>query len=276
MVDVPLLKQQILDIIRREGPLLPIHISRKLEKDTFFAGAILSELTKNKEVKISSAKIGGSPLYYMNGQEARLDQLIGFLPSKEKEACELLRTRQAVKDKECDPSIRVALRSVKDFAVSFEIDGELYWRWYLTRQEDAINVLGETPGKQAVEGIKKPEQPVKPREIQEIKTIQGDGFLDTVTAYFKTNSIEVTEHKVVRKNREVEGKIMVNSDLGKLDYFFAARNKKKLNDADLSLASELGRKYKLPVLFMSNGELSKKAQIYLESNLKGNVIFRRI
>ena len=229
----------------------------------------------DKEVKISNAKIGGSPLYYINGQEAKLDQLIGFLPSKEKEACELLRTRQVLKDKDCEPSIRVALRSIKDFAIPFEHLGELNWRWHLTKQEDAFDIIGKLSERKLVEKIKKTDE-LRPKEIQKARTTYEDGFFDSVNMYFKSNSVEILEHKAVRKNREIEGRIRVNSDLGKLDYFFIARNKKKLNDADLILASELGRKNKLPVLFMSNGELSKKAQTYLESNLRGNILFRKI
>ena len=83
MLDVNKVKERILSIISYEGPLLPIQISRKLEKDTIFAGAVLSELLKEKAIRVSNAKIGSSPLYYMAGQESKLSLLYNHLPLKE-------------------------------------------------------------------------------------------------------------------------------------------------------------------------------------------------
>lgn len=272
MVDIYRLRQQILDIVRSEGPVLPVNISRKLGSDTYFAGAVLSELVNSKQIKISYAKVGGSPLYYINGQESKLERLYGFLPGKEKEAYELLRTRQVLKDSEVEPAIRVALRSIKDFAISFEENGGLFWRWYLTGEEDVKKLISEVK--------------VKKKEVQEkleikkpiIKSIdkKDDNFLGTILNVFKVKNISVIESDVVRKNREIEGKIKINSDLGVLDYYFLAKNKKSLNEADLSLANDKGRKNKLPILFLSNGSLSKKAEKYLEENLKGRIVFRKI
>ena len=61
-----------------------------------------------------------------------------------------------------------------------------------------------------------------------------------------------------------------------LEYFFLAKNKKKINEADLSLANDSGKKNRSPVLFLSNGEMTKKSEKYLNENLKGRIIFRKI
>ena len=270
MINLGEIRRNVISIVQQEGPLLPIHISRKLEKDTIFAGAVLSELVKEKIVKITSAKIGGSPLYYVNGQESKLEKLYDHLPGKEKEAFNLLSAHQVLRDKDLEPAIRVALRSIRDFSFSFEVNSEIYWRWYLVSEEEArklvkpINIIAEKPlVKQKVQEIK-------------LKIDVGDTFQDDVTRYFRDNNIEFYDLAVVRKKREVEGIVKVNSDLGVLEYFFIARNKKKINEADLSLASDRGRKNKRPVLFLSNGDLSKKALKYLEDSLKSRVIFRKV
>jgi len=273
MIDINSLKEQILSIVRREGPVLPVHISRKLGSDTYFAGAILSELVKSNAIRVSNAKIGGSPLYYINGQESKLDKLYPYLPGKEKEAYDLLRTRQVLQDKECDPPIRVALRIVKDFAYPSEVNGVLYWRWYLTSEVEAKKLIeDDNKGK-----LKKEIKVETYKQLNVEKKIESVALKkDNVVNSLKIAHIKIIEAVLKRKNREVEGKVQVNSDLGILDYYLLAKNKKTLNEADLSLANDSGRKNKLPVLFLTNGNLSKKAEKYLEENLKGRVIFRKI
>lgn len=279
MVDLVVVKEKILGIIRNEGPVLPIHISRKLESDTIFAGAVLSELVNNKLIFISNAKIGGSPVYYVKGQENKLNILYSHLPGKEKEAYELLRTNQVLKDSECEPAIRVALRSIKDFSRPLEINNELYWRWYLTSEEDALVLLGKAlrPQKTLLEKPKIEVKRLTPNKIEikkEFIDATKDEFFELVNNYFKNKDIEVLE--LSKKGREIEGNVKIKSELGILDFYVVAKNKKKINEADLSLANDKGRKHKMHVLFLTNGELSKKTNKYLEDNLRGSVIVRKI
>ena len=292
MLDVNKVKERILSIISYEGPLLPIQISRKLEKDTIFAGAVLSELLKEKAIRVSNAKIGSSPLYYMAGQESKLSLLYNHLPLKEKETYEKLRQHQILKDKECDPATRVALRSIKDFSFPLENNGELYWRWHLTNEQEAQELIRtSTPEKIDSDGeilIEKSEiqlkqnklteltTPTETRKFTQLKSDKENEFLNTVSEYFKNKQIQISEISPVKKRSEVEGIIKINSDLGILEFLVLAKNKKTINEADLSLANDRGKRYKLPVLFLSNGEMTKKCNKYLEENLKGRIIFKRI
>mgnify|MGYP001614895769 CR=1 FL=1 len=275
MLDIKLLKEDILKIIRNDGPVLPIQLSRRLNKDTIFAGAILSELVKDRHVKVSNAKIGGSPVYYVVGQEAKLNILYGHLPGKEKEAYESLRKNQILKDKDCEPAIRIALRSITDFAFPFDNNGELYWRWYLIDENNARELV--KPGEVFIE--KKIEKPAIRQQaflVSEKKPDTRDEFFENVLDYLNNKGIKVIDINAIRKKREVQSKVYINSDLGILEYLCLAKNKKTINDADLSLANDAGRKYKLPVLFLSNGDLTKKSEKYLNENLKGRIIFRKI
>ncbi|MEK6935134.1 MAG: hypothetical protein AABW46_04610 [Nanoarchaeota archaeon] len=270
MVDLREIKGKIMNIVRIDGPVLPIQVSRRLGKDTIFAGAVLSELVKEKQVFMSSAKVGGSSLYYIKGQENKLDILYNHLPGKEKEAYELLRTKQVLKNTECEPGIRVALRSIRDFAINFEINNESYWRWHLTPEEEAKNLIKPMKIKEEINIVKIPE------EIKKGFIDKGDEFLNSVNNYFKSKNIEVFENRVIRKEREIDGIVRIRSELGDLNFYFIAKNKKKINEADLSLANDKGRKNKMQVLFLTSGELSKKSQKYLEDNLKGSVIVRKL
>ena len=277
MVDIKSLKQDIIRTVRENGPVLPIQISRKLGKDTYFAGAVLSELVKEKLIRITYGKIGGSPLYYVEGQEYKLNVIYSYLPQKEKEAYTLLSGNKVLNDDGCEPSIRVALRNIKDFAFPFEANETLFWRWYLVSESEARKIIEET---KLSEQIKLPINDLNKNQEKLIKTVKKPvsniDLLNVVRNYLNDKKIVILDVTALRKGNEVEGRIKINSDLGALEYFLVAKNKKKLRESDLILVSDIGRKNKLPVLFLCNGELSKKGQKYLEDNLKGRVIFRKI
>lgn len=79
-------------------------------------------------------KVGTSPIYLIPGQEPQLDKYSQHLNSKQREAFDLLKEKKFLKDSEQHPAIRVALRSLHDFAFHFKRNEEIYWR-YLTSKE---------------------------------------------------------------------------------------------------------------------------------------------
>lgn len=272
-------KEQILGFVRSEGPLLPVTISKKIDSNIIFAGAILSELVSNKLIKLSYAKIGGSPLYYVNGQEEKLSKLYDYLPGKEKEAYDLLKKEKVLKDITCEPGIRVALRQLKDFAFPFKVGEDIFWRWYLSKDDEVTNLLKKPKKPSLKKNIceEKPEVEIKkePKKkiIKKIKK-KNNELLEEINSYLSIKKIELLETKNVKKN-EINMIIKFGSDLGELNYFLYAKNKKKISDSDLRLAYSKGQQKKLPVLFLSRGELTKKAQKYLE-NIKGYLMFRKL
>ena len=74
--------KKIIDILKSKGPGLPVQIASQVGISSLFAGAFLSELAGGKEVKISKMKVGGSPLYFLNGQEKELEKFYTYLPHK--------------------------------------------------------------------------------------------------------------------------------------------------------------------------------------------------
>ena len=84
------LKERVFEYVQNHGPILPSVIAKEFHSTTIFISALLSELITNKRIKISRAKIGGSPLYYCKEQEARLvDLLRGNLGQKPREALDI-------------------------------------------------------------------------------------------------------------------------------------------------------------------------------------------
>lgn len=162
------LKQKVISYIRMNGPVIPIQIAKAFGKDTMFAGAVLSELISNRILKITNAKIGSSPIYYLPGQEDKLELLRNHLGKMPKEAYDILKEMKVVRDSECEPWQRVALRELKDFAEPIAVrhdDGseEIFWRWHLFSDDDARKRI-----KGLVEG-RVEEVPVTPAAIAPIQ-----------------------------------------------------------------------------------------------------------
>ncbi|MFT4305227.1 MAG: hypothetical protein ACMXX8_03970 [Candidatus Woesearchaeota archaeon] len=139
------MKEKIIALMRIKGPVLPLDVSRSLNTNSIMAGAYLSELSSSKSIKISNLKIGGSPLYYLQEHEDKLQNYTHVLKGPEKKAYDLLKEKKILKDNTLDPVTRVSLQNIKDFAKPIEItindQKEKYWKWYLTSNEELQQIL---------------------------------------------------------------------------------------------------------------------------------------
>lgn len=161
MVDAIITKNRIVEIIKAKGPSLPIQLAKQLNINSLFVSAFLSELAEEKRIKISSLKMGGSPLYFVDGQESQLERFSQFLNSKEKEAFELLKNSRILRDSEQEPAIRVALRAIKDFAIAFKKDEEIFWRYVLVSEPEVKNLLEPEIKKEAIKEIEGNSEEIK-------------------------------------------------------------------------------------------------------------------
>lgn len=305
---IPNAHDKVVSLVRLKGPVLPSQINKEIETDILFASAILSELVYKKTLKISSLKVGGSPLYYAPGQEYKLQQYSDKLHPKEKEAYEILKQKKILKDDKQQPAIRAALRQIKDFAKPLQVTSNgvnhIFWKWYLLPNEEAgktIRSLMKIPEIKKQEPIKPqpvqkkiepevkkktaekteekkpvPKREIKKKEVQkelkkepEIKIDEPkDKFFRKLKKYFDESSITVLDFKVVRKESDIEFTVKIPSTVGTLTYFCKAKNKKKVSDGDLSAVYINAQSKKMPVLFLTTGELTKKAKGLLEKEFR--------
>src|SRR3989338_1820838 len=100
-------RDKILEFIKIKGPVMPVQISKEIGTNILMASAHLAELTATGKLKISTIKIGDSPLYYLLGQEAMLQKFIESFNDKEKKAYDLLQQSKVLRDAEQEPVIRV-------------------------------------------------------------------------------------------------------------------------------------------------------------------------
>lgn len=174
---------KIIDTLKRRGPSLPVQIAKEVNLSSLFVSAFLSELVDDKRVKVSSLKVGGSPLYFLEGQEEQLEKFYKFLHPKEAEAFLLLKNNKLLKEADQDPAIRVALRAIKDFSYGFKIGEDIYWRYLLIPEQEITDLINsqipQTSSEQKFElkseiipeTLKPAENEVKPELAREISII---------------------------------------------------------------------------------------------------------
>lgn len=305
-------RERIVEIVKAKGPVLPVQISKEIGTNILMASAHLAELTASQRLKISAIKVGGSPLYYLPGQEPMLQKFTGNMNDKEKKAFDLLSQQKVLRDSEQEPVIRVALREIKDFAVPLNVTHddrkEVFWKWYLAQNDEAERIIKskldilEMPiekkieerkpeaqkqvAKEKAEQIQKQivkEKPApisqeteKPKEAKKYKPREKeDVFLKDIMKFFERNKVNIISSEIVKKNSEIDFVVEIPSVVGNLQYYCKARNKKKISDSDLSNAYVKGQLKRLPVIVLAPGELSTKASEMIGKELS-NLTFKKI
>jgi len=272
-------KEKILQLIKEKGPVLPVDITKRINSNILMASAHLSELSSKGILKISNVKVGGSPLYYIPGQEAKLQNFADNLHEKEKKAYDLLFQKKILKDSDLEPVIRVALRAIKDYAVALQVNfkgnSEIFWRWYLLTNKEAEELIKPSfqekqiePKKEVPKKIVEPQKKLLTQKKQKPTKIDKNIFLDKISNYLNRNKINTLSKEIIRKT-EIDFIVQVPSAVGDIEYYCKAKNKKKISDSDLASAFAQGQLRKLPVLFITTGELTKRAKEILQKDFKG-------
>ncbi|MBI4146474.1 hypothetical protein HY489_04005 [Candidatus Woesearchaeota archaeon] len=290
-------------VIARAAPVLPSAIAKELQTNSIMAGAMLSEMCDKGLLKTSSLRVGGSPLYFVPGNEAQLLNHVQSLNEKDRRTVSLLDEKKLLRESECDPLTRVSLAAIKDFAkplvVSYDGKEERFWKWFALADSDAEKLIGQLLEPPKAKAPQEPKELVKeaPKEIvKEVKEqvpvrepipikeqaklpdseaakapvqktlepvkLDGD-FAQKLLSFFAGSNILVKEQSVVKKKTEFDLVLDIPSPVGSLTYFCKARSKKRVSDGDVSAALVEGQLRRLPVLFVTDGELSKQAQVML-------------
>lgn len=203
-------REEVIKFVTLNGPILPVQLAKYLNTNILFASAMLSELVENKKLKISHASIGGSPLYYTAGQEAKLDnRLAASIGGREKQAYELIRDNKILREKDLEPWQRVAIKSLKDFAAPISViekeNNEVFWKYHLVNDEEARQIITETINSLYPEEPQKQEASVanSQQTVQAIETIQEQPKINIIAESKdeKVNQQELVK-EVVKSLRE--------------------------------------------------------------------------
>ena len=318
-------QDQIIFFLKNGGPTIPSKVAKHINTNILFASAHLSDLVSQGRVLISNLKIGGSPLYYLSGQEVQLyDFALGNLNTKDLKVLDKLKEKKVLRESSLDLLSKVSLRSLKDFAVPLKVNFygnvELFWKWHLSTQEDTNQVIHSLLESQSAkekknepeeeqkekEEIKEPVEIVKEEvvskkvqkeeSLQEVqKTLTGekkpsskkkkagvknkkkqDELLLQIERYFKKLDVAIEEHKIVRKESELDLLVKVPSVVGDIIYFCKAKNKNKCDERDISSAYMESQMKKVPLLFLYSGDLTKKAKLMIESKAFENAVIKKM
>jgi len=276
-------QDKLKQIISIKGPVIPSDVHSQIGSDLLMASALMAEMVSKGTLKISSVKIGSSPLYYLPGQEEKLQGFSKYIHEKEKKAYELLKEKNVLRDSVLEPVVRVALRAIKDFAVPLRVNykdkSEIFWRWYLLPNEEAEKIIEKSLGVKDTKGVKEvkkekteeKQKELKKTEIKrEPKKIEKTTFIfDKLYEYFNKNKISIISKEINKRKTGGDLIVEVPSPVGNIKYFCRVNDKKKTNDSDLASAFVQGQQNKLPVLYITSGQLTKKAKEMLNKEFKG-------
>lgn len=263
--------EKIVNVLMEKGPSLPIHIAKEIGLSSLFVSAYLSELANEKRIKISHLKVGGSPVYYLEEKKELLESFHKFLHPREIEAYLVLKDKKVLRDSEQNPAIRVALRSIRDFAIGFKKQDEIYWRYYLVSEQEVKSILEpqEAPKpKQTtlLKGVEIKKIQKKPKQKTARKKQNSEIFLEEVKSYLEQKNIELVNLEVYNK-KELIARIQFNNDSGKTCLLFAY-NKKRITDKELLKAYKKSLEYQLEYIVLFKGEFSKKLNDTIEAYKK--------
>ena len=286
--------EKIIGVLNEKGPSLPINIAKVLEISSLFISAFLSELTNQKRIQVSSLKVGGSPLYYMRGQEEKLEDYYKYLHPREAEAFLLLREHKVLKDSDQDPATRVALRSIKDFSVGFKMNEDIYWRFVSVPKEEVNAILNgnvvEEKVQEAVEEkieekIEKNNSEMVEPVVKEIKIkSESDNkfnnplvmdkeirkkekpkseFVQQVISFINERGLQIVEENDY-KVKEYNCIVQIRSELGLIRFWTQAKDKKRITEGDFKKLLSNAQSIPLPAFMLYTGEISNKAKKYLK------------
>jgi len=267
--------EKIISVLKEKGPSLPINMSKELDMSSLFISAFLSELSNEKRIKMSHLKVGGSPLYFLDGQEEQLENYYKFMHPKEAEAFLLLKDKKVLKDADQEPSIRVALRSIRDFAIGFKIVEDIYWRYILVTDAEVEELLN--PRKKEVKEENKKEaikivdgkktsnefkNPLANQEEKKKKQKPKSEFVLKVVDFINKNGLKIIE-EIDYKAKEYNCVVQIRSELGTMDFLTQAKDKKTISETDLKKLLSESQSIPLPAFIIYVGDISKKGKDYL-------------
>jgi hypothetical protein len=197
-------KADIMGAIAKIGPSQPIDIRKELKQgDSFLIGAMLSELVSDGSLQISKVRRGGGPFYYDPTTPERLDQISQYLNEKDRRTYAMLKEQKVMREDAQDPLVRVGLKNMPDFSKALEIDGVIYWRYFLTSEEDATNIVKGTTKKEPEVSEMKQELKVIATDIKEMKQEAAMQTEKLKPKKARKKSVEPAQTKLAQGSAEI-------------------------------------------------------------------------
>ncbi|MBD3263309.1 hypothetical protein GF374_02930 [Candidatus Woesearchaeota archaeon] len=137
---------------------------------------------------------------------------------------------------------------------------------------EKIEIKNITDAKQEQKQPEKPSEksdevkkklPKKKKRKKKKSIFKTTDITELAEEYFREHDAKILEKKI-KKKKEIDYVIKVSSGIGSIKMFVKVRDKKRINEADLSLTYTQAQNKKMPALFITRGRLTKTAQNYLK------------
>jgi len=274
---------KVLQIITSSGPKLPTELTKAVGIESYIASAILSTLVKNGHLHNSSRKIGSSLIYYIDGQEETVRQmLLKELNVTELKALETIKKMRVALDNDLYPQERYLMNDLKDFVTQLKLKTDdnqeiTCWKYYEVSDAELMNIVkSKLVPKKEPEAVKEKFVPIKEEFIPikektlRKKAVTLSGFGEKVNKYLQ--GIDADTTAVIRsKPNELVSLIKIPTIIGSQSFMLFALNKKSITETDISKIYVESSKERKPVLLVVVNELGSKAKKYVEKHF-GDVL----
>ncbi|MBD3259649.1 hypothetical protein GF371_03375 [Candidatus Woesearchaeota archaeon] len=99
-----------------------------------------------------------------------------------------------------------------------------------------------------------------------------DKFFEQIKAFCNKKNIKILEVDIIRKEKEIQMTLLVPTTIGDIEYFAKAKSKKRSNDGDLSTTYIQAQSKNMPALYLTPGDISKKAMEMVGKEFKQLII----
>ena len=252
---------KIIQFLKFIGPTLPAKVAKNIKTDVLLASAMLSDLSAQRKVKLSFLKIGGSPLYYLPGQEEQLYNFAsGNLNPKDLTTLEKLKEKKVLREVDLELLEKVGLRNLKDFAIPLNVKvedkPELFWKWHLSKVEEVNQVIaGILAGNPEIEMV--PETVLKPvleptlePEIVPVKT--------TESSLIPENKPEPKAEIIVEKRIESTKEIKIEQQQTLMEELPAEKVKRKRREIADEFTPQLRKYFEESRVLINSEEVIRK------------------
>ncbi|MCD6464464.1 hypothetical protein J7L02_03015 [Candidatus Woesearchaeota archaeon] len=303
-----LLKDKVYNFVKLKGLVIPLDVKKAFNLELLIASAVLSELVSDGKLKTTFLKYGGTPFYYVTGREELLVNLKKHLNEKDKQVFELLQLKKVLRDKDLTPLQRVALRNLKDFAKPLTVktpdSEEVWWRWFLTPEEQALTMIKTffesqhqdrhqeqaqqrqvklqqeqelLPSEKTTTPMVKPvqqslvekKQLTMQRQVKKQKKhrLSKQELLAKARQYFNKKNLKV-QTLINASKSQADFIVQASSNIGPVNVYCRFKHKKIITDADLASLIITAQSKNLPALLVTNGVLTKKASAMLKNKFE--------
>ncbi len=120
--------------------------------------------------------------------------------------------------------------------------------------------VGQNFNSQRVEGMEKAKSVF--HKIKSTIFMEEGRVVEKALGFLVDAGSEIIGKELRKKGREADILAIVPTPIGPIKFFVMARDKRTVSEAELSLAFTAGQHKKLPVIYVTNGKLTKSAQNY--------------